>query len=52
MRRLSVEELFPNGEPIGDETLRRKLDEAERRHLETSYRTAVAEEMLQLPEAT
>lgn len=54
--RLTDEELFdigPGGlEDIGDATLTRRLDEAEQRSLRRGYKAAVAEEMLQTPEAS
>lgn len=55
IRRLSAVELFrvgPDGlEAIGDDTLRRRLDAAERESLRQGYAEAVAEELLQQPEA-
>lgn len=57
MRRLTVDELFPGGrlEPIGDETLTRRLNEVESRALRgqscPGYRDAITEELLQMPEA-
>ena len=53
MTRIPTDELFrlgPNGlEPISDETIARKLDEIAA--LRQGYAAAVAEEMLQTPEA-
>jgi hypothetical protein len=55
MNRLPTESLFrigPTGlEPISDETLNGLLDASERQALQ-GYRQAVAEEMLQHPEAS
>jgi hypothetical protein len=48
-RRLTFDELFPNGREIGDETLNRKLDELAA--LRKGYRDAIAEEMQSTPEA-
>ena len=56
MRRLSETQLFRrDGEPVGDSTLTRLLDEEERRVLarkaDEGYQAAITEERLQTPEA-
>ena len=54
MKRIPTEQLFrptANGlEAVSDDTIRRLLDASERRQLE-GYRQAVADEMIQTPEA-
>jgi hypothetical protein len=48
-RRLTIDELFPNGRELGDETLDSKIEELA--EFRKGYREAVSDEMLQHPEA-
>lgn len=52
MNRIPTDQLFrSNLEPIGDRTIDAILDAAERESLRRGYESAIAEEMLQHPEA-